>query len=174
MRTEYLLEDEVRHVLAALTPWNRLVAEVCLETGLRVGDVLHITRHQLYEPNGFEVEEAKTGNVRWVTLSPVLRARILAEGAGIPTRWAFPGRDPAMPRTRQAVWQDVKRAARCFRMKRNVGPHSLRKVYAVRLMHRYGDIERVRHALGHEKPETTMIYALADKLLEDKGLTGGG
>ena len=42
----------------------------------------------------------------------------------------------------------------------------MRKVYAVDLMKRYGDIQRVRKALNHESVTTTMIYAMADRLLQ--------
>ena len=47
MNTEYLLNREVEHVLAALTPSNRLVLRVSLHTGLRVGDVLALRPAQL-------------------------------------------------------------------------------------------------------------------------------
>ena len=50
----------------------------------------------------------------------------------------------------------------------NVAPHSLRKVYAVELLERYGDIQRVQRALNHSSIETTLIYAMADKLLDAK------
>lgn len=40
MTTEYLLNEQMEHVLSALTPSNCLVMRVCLHTGLRVGDVL--------------------------------------------------------------------------------------------------------------------------------------
>ena len=40
MTTEYLLHREVEHVLAALTPVNRVIMRVCMHTGLRIGDVL--------------------------------------------------------------------------------------------------------------------------------------
>ena len=40
MTTEYLLNEQMEHVLSALTPSNRLVMRVCLHTGLRVGAVL--------------------------------------------------------------------------------------------------------------------------------------
>ena len=83
--------------------------------------------------------------------------------------WVFPGRNPAKHRTRQAVWADVKRAARAFRLPQNVGPHSFRKVYAVELLRKYGDLERVRRALNHGSYTTTMVYAMADRLLEAKG-----
>jgi site-specific recombinase XerD len=82
--------------------------------------------------------------------------------------WVFPGRDPLKHHTRQAVWKDVKRAAKLFRLPQNVAPHSFRKVYAVELMQKYGDIERVRRALNHGSETITMIYALADTQMKAK------
>ena len=49
------------------------------------------------------------------------------------------------------------------------GPHSFRKVYAVELLNKYGDLERVRRALNHGGVEVTLIYAMADKQLTAKG-----
>lgn len=84
-------------------------------------------------------------------------------------RWVFPSRlDPNKHHTRQAVWKDVKRAAAAFRLPQNVGPHSARKVYAVELLRKYGDLDRVRRALNHESESVTLIYAMADKQLEAK------
>lgn len=164
MTTAYLLEREVGHVLAALTPSNRLVAQVCLHTGLRLGDVLSLRPQQL--AGHFWLTESKTGKRRQVGLPKPLLAQLRAQaGEG----WVFPGRNPAKHRTRQAVWADVKRAARAFRLPQNVGPHSFRKVYAVELLRKYGDLERVRRALNHGSYTTTMVYAMADRLLEAKG-----
>ena len=50
-------------------------------------------------------------------------------------------------------------------MPQNVGTHSARKVYAVRLMERYGDIKQVQRVLRHSSPAVTAIYAMADELL---------
>lgn len=161
MKTEYLLEREVGHVLAALTPQNRLIARVCLHTGLRVGDVVALKRGQLGRQ--FVVTEAKTGKRRKVGLPDGLRAEVLAQAG---REWAFPGAKDGQHKTRQAVWKDVKRAAKAFRLPQNVGPHSFRKVYAVELLAKYGDIERVRRSLNHQNVATTLIYAMADRLLE--------
>ena len=76
--------------------------------------------------------------------------------------------DPERHRTRQAVWKDVKRAARAFRLPQNVAPHSARKVYAVDLLAKYGDIAKVQRALNHSGPSVTMIYAMADQLYRQK------
>ena len=163
MRTEYLLEKEVEQVLDLLTYENRLVMRVCLHTGLRVGDVLNLRAAQL-KPN-FWITEQKTGKRRQVGLPEPLLSD-LRDSAGDP--WVFPGMDPRKHRSRQAVWKDVKRAARAARLTANAGPHSARKVYAVELLQKYGDIERVKRALNHSSIEVTLIYAMADRRLKAK------
>lgn len=163
MKTEYLLSREVDNVLAALTPENALVMRVALHTGLRVGDVLSLKTDRL-APR-FWVTEGKTGKRRQVGLPEPLLSD-LKKAAG--DTWVFPGRSPEKHRTRQAVWKDVKRAARAMRLPQNVGPHSARKVFAVELLAKYGDIARVRRALNHSSEAVTLIYALADRQLESK------
>lgn len=150
-------------MLAALTPENRLAMRTALATGLRIGDVLQLKPEKL-KPH-FWVTEEKTGKKRQVGLPEPLLSD-LKKNAG--KYWVFPGRDPRKHRTRQAVWKDVKRAAKAFRLPQNVGPHSARKVYAVDLMHKYGDIDRVRRALNHGSETITMIYAMADLQLAAK------
>lgn len=161
MKTEYLLHKEVELILCALTEQNRLVIRTALHTGLRIGDVLALKPDRL-KPH-FWVTEQKTGKPRQVGLPEPLLSD-LKKNAG--EHWVFPGRDPRKHHTRQAVWKDVKRAARAFRFPQNVAPHSFRKVYAVDLMQKYGDIDRVRRALNHSSETITMIYALADQQLE--------
>lgn len=164
MRTEYLIEREVERVLDLLTFENRLVLRVLLHTGLRIGDALALKPEQL-KPN-FWVTEQKTGKRKQVGLpAPLLDD--LREAAG--EYWVFPGMDPKKHRSRQAVWKDVKRAAAALRLTANAAPHSARKVYAVELLNKYGDIEKVRRALNHGGLEVTLIYAMADKQLLAKG-----
>lgn len=163
MTTEYLLRREMEHVLAALTPSNRLVCQVCLHTGLRVGDVLELRTDQLSKQ--FWVTEAKTGKRRRVNLTAELLEDVRAQAGPL---WAFPGRKPGQHRTRQAVWADVKRAAKAFRIRQNVAPHSFRKVYAVELLRKCGDVKRVQRALNHSDYATTMIYVMAAELLDAK------
>lgn len=204
--TEYLLNRELGHVLAALTRANALVMRVCLHTGMRLGDVLALKTDDLIqrppqrgdaersasaggrsasaggrgqraaaaEPQRkapslrlqFWIQEQKTGKRRRVNLTKELAAE-MAKYAG--KTWVFESpKDPAKHRTRQAVWADVKRAAKAFRLPQNVAPHSVRKVYAVDLLEKYGDIRRVQRALNHSNPSVTMIYAMADKLYTAK------
>ena len=163
MKTEYLLNREVDLVLAMLTPRNALIMRVALHTGLRVGDVLALRTAQL-APR-FWVTESKTKKRRQIGLPEPLLTDIKNQAG---QTWAFESPRTGRPQTRQAVWKDVKRAARALRLPQNVGPHSARKVYAVDLLAKYGDIERVRRALNHSSEAITLIYALADRQLESK------
>lgn len=165
IKTEYLLERQVEQILAALTMENRLVIRTSLHTGLRVSDVLELRPADL-KPHTW-VTERKTGKRKQIGLPEPLLSDLRAVCG---KHWVFPARtDKTRHRTRQAVWKDVKRAARAFRLPQNVAPHSFRKVYAVDLMRKYGDIERVKKALNHSSVILTMIYALADLELEAKG-----
>lgn len=163
MKTEYLLRREVDNVLSALTPRNALVMRVALHTGLRVGDVLALRSDQI-KPH-FWVTERKTGKRRQVGLPEPLLSD-LRKQAG--REWVFENNRTGRPHTRQAVWKDVKRAARAFRLSQNVGPHSARKVFAVELLAKYGEFDRVKRALNHSSDAVTMIYAMADRLLDGK------
>jgi len=167
MTTEYLLDREVGHVLACLMPQNRLIMRTVLHTGLRISDVLELRTEQLV-PSGW-LTEKKTGKRRRYGLPQPLLSEIQHQAGKV---WAFPspvkrGR-VERHKTRQAVWHDVKRAQKAFRLEQNVGTHSFRKVYAVKLMEKYGDIEKVRRALNHDSDSVTAIYAMADVLLEHK------
>lgn len=164
MRTEYLLEKEVERVLDLLTYENRLVMRVLLHTGIRISDALSLKPEQL-KPN-FWITEQKTGKRRQVGLPEPLLSDLLDSSGKY---WVFPGADPRKHRSRQAVWKDVKRAAAACRLTQNVAPHSARKVYAVKLLEKYGDIDRVKRALNHGGIEVTLIYAMADKQLAAAG-----
>ena len=157
MKAEYPLGREVELILAALMPANALALRVALHTGLRIGDVLRLKPEQL--KSRFWITEQKTGKKRQIGL-PEKLLQVLRENAG--EYWVFPGRNPENHRTRQAVWKDMKRAAKAFRLPINVGTHSARKFYAVELMRKYGDIDRVRRALNHDSETVTLLYAMAD------------
>lgn len=164
MTTEFLIEREMEHVFAALMPENRLVCRVCVATGLRVGDVLSLRTEQL-SPQ-FWVTESKTGKRRRVNFKQELLEELKAHAG---SEWVFPGRNPQKPRTRQAVWRDVKRAAKAFRLPQNVAVHSLRKVYAHKMLEdSKGDMRKVQRALNHSDAATTMVYVMAYGLYQAK------
>ena len=163
MTTEYLYQQEVDRVLSALMPQNQLIVKVMLQTGMRLSDALQMRTEGLATSGWYT--EGKTGKKRRYGLPRPLLEAIL-EQAG--PAWAFPGRKAGIHKTRQAVWRDIKRAAVAFRLPQNVGAHSMRKVYAVRLMQKYGKLEKVQRNLNHASGSVTAIYAMADILLDRK------
>ena len=162
IRSEFVSYGDLSHLFAVLMPANALALRVSLETGLRIGDVLTIPTAKLQRSQRFTVREQKTGKSRRVYISRGLRAELLAQAGSV---WVFEGRnDPHKHRTRQAVYADLKRAAKAFRLPQNVSVHSIRKLYAKTLFDETGDLELVQRALNHDRIETTLIYALCDRL----------
>ena len=166
IKTDYIEREEMGHLLSALMPTNRLILEVSLSTGLRLGDVLNLKTEHLKER--MTIREQKTGKTRRIRLTKELLDRLITESGKI---YVFPNRlDYRKPRTRQAVWKDLKRVAKLFRIpaKLNIAPHSVRKVYAVGEFRRTCNIKRVQELLNHSDEAVTWIYASADVLAHRK------
>ena len=159
-RSEYVPRAFVEHLLAGLMPANAEVLRLCMDYGLRVGDVLRLRVEDLHKPY-WSFKEEKTGKRRRVRLSKAHIDTCLALAGKV---YVFEHRtDYKRHRTRQSVYKDIRRIAQAFHLK-NVTPHSFRKIYAVDLMHETGDISNVQRRLNHDSAAVTMLYALADEL----------
>ena len=159
MRSEWLPKGEIEHILAALSPENRLACEISLATGLRINDVLALKPQQV-KKGRFTLREEKTGKTRNVRLPRDLVKRAIAcSGA----HYVFQGRLNGLEhRTRQAVYKDLKKAVANFGVKEHISPHSLRKAYAVEEYAKHGDLKRVQKLLNHSNEAVTLIYAAAN------------
>lgn len=153
------------HILAALTYENRLAITVSLLTGLRIGDVLNMRSRDLLKDR-FTITEEKTLKRRTIRIPNKLRDELQAIAGKI---YVFQNRLSARKhRTRQAVYKDIKRAARAFRIKSNISCHTARKIYAVSEYKKDFSVARVKKLLNHSSEAVTMIYAIADELTERK------
>lgn len=158
MRTDNVTKEDWRLVEKLLTPPNALAAEVALRTGLRISDVLAIKTEQLNQRQ-FTVREQKTGNRRRIYIGNGLKQRLQAQAGKI---YVFEhAHDPERHRTRQAVYKDVKRAARALRLDGNIAPHSARKSFAVDYYRKHG-LAETQAKLGHHYASTTLIYLLSE------------
>ena len=163
MRAKFIDEGELDALAAAMSPTDFLPFAVALETGLRIGDVLKI-RHSDVKGRYVHFVAQKTGKAGRAQIS-AFTARKLRKANG--SVWAFPGRDPKKPLTRQAAWARIKRACeRSGVSALGVSPHSLRKVFAVELAREHG-AEAARQALQHTNLHTTELYVLSDWLTGD-------
>lgn len=167
MRTDYIEPDVFRLLLTALMPENRRALQLSLATGLRIGDCLRMRTVDVEKSQRPTITEQKTGKKRRVYIPAALRVELL-KNAG--QRYLFPGRlNPNRPRTRAAVYKDLKRVAKLYRLDgrkiaENIAPHSARKIYAVQDYHAHHSLQRVQRLLNHSNEAVTMLYAMADQL----------
>lgn len=174
MRSDYVNTETLSHLLWALQPVDKLVCELCLQTGWRIDDVLQLRTEQLRHALQLKrpalcITEMKTGKRSRKILPAQLLQDCLQQSGRF---YVFEGRDDwRKHRTRQAVYMDIKRAARKFNIKLNLSPHTLRKNYAVYMYKQYG-LERVQAELNHDNTIVTLLYALSDELTAKHGSAG--
>lgn len=166
MRTDYLNPQIYNKLYAVMTYENVLALRISLETGLRIDDVLSLTVNQIIGRTLRGTEE-KTGKAYKKAVSADLSDRLKRLRPN-KSGFLFPHRtDPTRHRTRQAVWANMKKAARLLGLKMNAAPHSARKTYAVEMFTDKG-LEATQKALNHDRMSTTMIYAFSEMLCSKK------
>lgn len=172
MRTDYVNTDAISALLWALTPPDKLICEVALQTGLRISDIVSLTSHELDRALSMKrptlhITEKKTGKK---IIKPVSRDLLERMNEQKGRYYVFEGRDDYRKhRTRQAVFLDIKRTAKRFGIKINLAPHSLRKNYAVWAYDNYG-LERVKKELNHDNIECTLFYVMSRELQSVHGI----
>lgn len=157
MRADYLKPQTYTRVFFLMQYPNVLALRLSLETGLRIDDVLTLRPSNLHGTNLTFIAK-KTGKPGKKKISTTLAREIKANSSA---EWLFPGRKKGTHRTRQAVWRDVKKAAKALKLDENVSPHSARKTYAVQLRKEEG-VAAVQKELQHTHSDTTLLYAFAD------------
>ena len=164
MRTEWVCNDDFKVILRLLTAENRLAVEMSLRYGMRIGDVL-ATKTADVVKGDWTYKEQKTGKSRRIRCQGDFQKRLLGAAGRV---FVFEHRtDWKKHRTRQAVYKDIKRAAKAMRLDENVGTHSARKNYAVNQFRVLKDLKKVQRLLNHSDEAVTRIYALADQLYKN-------
>lgn len=172
MRSDWMDKEGFRILLTALMPENALVLETCLETGLRLGDVLALRRGDVEAAasrrnHRITVKEQKTGKNKRIYLPAALCQRLLKQAGRL---YIFEHRtDENKHRNRTTVYRDLKRVAKLYRIdgkrvRGQVSPHSARKIYAVDKMRRGSTLEQLQKDFNHSSPMITSLYAFADRL----------
>lgn len=163
MKSDYVDAKTMEHLLALLMPENRAAIECSMRYGMRIGDVLSLKREQV-QKYSFTYTEMKSGKSRRVRMAKSFADSLLSLGSP-ESSYIFPSRfDTLKHRSRQAVYKDIRRAAKAFRLPQHVSPHSARKLYAVNAFRRSGSMKQVQQLLNHSSEAVTMLYALADQI----------
>jgi site-specific recombinase XerD len=181
----YLAKDEIEALLAApdRSTWHgrrdHALLHLAAQTGLRVSELTGVKIQDIHLGRAPHVY--CHGKGRKDRLTPLTRHTVnalrtwLAERGGHPDDPLFASRS-GRPLSPDAVERLVSKhtttaAAACPSIQaKNVTPHTLRHSAAMALLHSGVDISVIALWLGHESPETSMIYLHADMTLKERAL----
>lgn len=149
----------------ALQIRDRAILEVLYSSGLRVSELVGLTRKDLSMDTGYLRCRGKGNKERIVPLGePAVQALqdYLQDARG-----QFLGQKSedliflnsrGGGLSRQGVWQILKRRAKEHGLKDNVYPHLMRHSFATHMLNHGADLRSVQEMLGHTDISTTQIY----------------
>jgi site-specific recombinase XerD len=167
-------EDDEREYLGKLR--DIAIVEVLRCTGLRVGELVKITRKQLDGDESAAWIIGKRGKARriyfdqqaWGAIHHYLQARQIHDGASqrplaeLPVFARHDKRVGAkiLPLTTVSIQNTIRDLAeRADLGAKGITPHTLRHYFATRIYQTTHDLAVTQTALGHSSPNTTRIYA---------------
>ena len=167
-------ENDPRELLAKLR--DIAIVEVLRCTGLRVGELVKISRKQLEDEERAAWVVGKRGKVRkvyfderaWSSMRRYLLERQVYDGgsgrpiAELPVFARHDRRAGAqvLSLTPESVQNTIRKLAeRADLAAKGITPHALRHYFATRIYQTTHDLAVTQTALGHSSPNTTRIYA---------------
>ena len=167
-------ENDPRELLAKLR--DIAIVEVLRCTGLRVGELVKISRKQLEEEERAAWVVGKRGKVRkvyfderaWSSMRRYLLERQVYDGgsgrpiAELPVFARHDRRagEKVLSLTPESVQNTIRKLAeRADLAAKGITPHALRHYFATRIYQTTHDLAVTQTALGHSSPNTTRIYA---------------
>ena len=163
-----LSPEEVMRLLEAAPGLKYKAAlAVAYGAGLRTSEVVALKVDDIdSERMVIRVEQGKGRKDRYVMLSPTLLALLRqgwceahVHGKMLPHGWLFPGQDPLDPMSTRQLNRACHTAAAEAGIAKRVSLHTLRHSFATHLLEHKEDIRVIQVLLGHQKLETTALYA---------------
>lgn len=142
-----ITRTELDQLRRALPFRDSLACAIMADTGLRISDVLAISRADLAQE--MEIREQKTGKIRHIKLSNQTYQECLAYLRMHP-------HDKLIPCHRSTLWRAITQAADAFGWQ-HISPHSFRKLFAVEYCAQHG-LKATQEELQHKHITTTLGY----------------
>lgn len=172
-----LTVSEIQQMLAAIDlsePFglrNRAILETLYACGLRVSELVHMRRNNLFLEAGFVKILGKNNKERLVPigaeaakyLEQYLTQVVDVQGKAKPGQegYVFLNR-LGSKLTRVMVFYIIKDLARKAGIQKTISPHTFRHSFATHLVEGGADLKAVQDMLGHESITTTEIYTHLD------------
>ncbi len=158
---EVLSKDETIKLIKTITNnKHQLMIKLMYSAGLRVSELVHLKVKDFeFEINHGWVRKGKGNKDRLFIIAKKIKKElqdyIQKEGITLDS-WLFSSYNGHISqRTAQVI---VKKTAKEAKISKNVYCHTLRHSYATHLIENGYDVASVQSLLGHNSPETTMIY----------------
>ena len=155
-----LTKDEVLRLIDSIdNPKHKLMVSLMYSAGLRLSELVQLrVRDFEFDKNYGWVRHGKGDKDRMFILSERLKEEILRV---IENRhydsYLFIGNNKSHI-SKESIYLIVKKAAKKAGIPKNVHPHTLRHSFATHLIENDYDVSSVQSLLGHNSPETTMVY----------------
>lgn len=179
-RIEYLTEAEVQKLIAGILKDSTKSVDVIKKrnvaliltmfgSGLRLSEVLELTKQETDHPDGQLLIEGKGGKMRTTFLAPVAIEAIedyLKERGQDQNPYLFISFSKNTPKnnhkfshlTPRMVQMMLQKYATRFGIYKHITPHTLRHSFATKILFEGGDLRSVQTLLGHSNLATTQIY----------------
>ncbi|MEC5424782.1 tyrosine-type recombinase/integrase [Virgibacillus sp. C22-A2] len=158
----FLTEREIEYLRdACFSPMEKALFEFMFSTGCRIGEIVSLDRNSINWGNQSAIVRGKGDKEREVYFN--IRCDIWLKKY-LDSRF---DNDPAIFATersphRMSIAQMryiIKRISKRAGINKTIHPHQLRHSYATHLLNNGAPLEVIQSLLGHEKSETTRIYA---------------
>jgi site-specific recombinase XerD len=156
-----LSKNEVNSIIESISNLkHKTIIMLIYSAGLRLNEAITITKKNIDMERGvINIKCAKGRKDRTTLLSKkfseVLKIYIQAYN---PENWLFEGQDKKAHIAARSVQNVFQRAVLRAGIKKTVTVHSLRHSFATHLLEQGIDIRYIQELLGHQSPNTTMIY----------------
>ena len=159
---KFLTEDDIETLReSCASPLEHALTEFMYTTGCRIGEIVTLHRATLDMQNGSVIVHGKGDKEREVYFNTKCRIWLKKY---LEIR---KDKDPALFVTQRAphrmsiaqIRYIIKRIASRAGIEVNVYPHRLRHSYATHLLNNGAPMEAIQQLMGHQKAETTQIYA---------------
>lgn len=167
-----LSELEIEHLREACqTTMENALFEFMYSTGCRIGEVVKLDREDIdFRTNSVIVQGKgdKEREVYFNTRCSIWLKRYLDEREDEDPCLFITDRKPKRRMSIDNLRYIIKRVSNRAGIKKSIHPHQLRHSYATHMINNGAPIDVIQSLLGHEKSETTKIYAqLSGKLRQD-------
>lgn len=169
---KFLSELEIEHLREACqTTMENALFEFMYSTGCRIGEVVKLDRDDIdFRTNSVIVQGKgdKEREVYFNTRCSIWLKRYLDEREDEDPCLFITDRKPKRRMSIDNLRYIIKRVSNRAGIKKSIHPHQLRHSYATHMINNGAPIDVIQSLLGHEKSETTKIYAqLSGKLRQD-------